>query len=75
MRTQQQAAYGEAFAKYAPIMRARWSKSTAAARHYAKADINAALFAQSGIDGNDAYIAKLYAELDAIRDAEMAARR
>jgi hypothetical protein len=69
------AAYNEAFAKYAPIMRARWIGKPAASLAYAKSDILAALHAQSGIDGNDAYVGKLYAELDAVRDAEHAAAR
>jgi acyl-CoA reductase-like NAD-dependent aldehyde dehydrogenase len=61
--------YEEAFAHYAPIMRERWARSTAAERAYASAEIRDVLKLH---DERIAYVAKLYAELDAIRDASMA---
>jgi len=54
------------------MMRVRWTGKCAASMSAAKADILATLELH---DGASAYVGKLYAELDAIRDAEMAMRR
>lgn len=63
--------YEEAYAFYAPMMRRRWARSTKAARAAAIADINAVL----KLHERGPYVGKLYAELDAVRDAEHASRR
>lgn len=58
--------YEAAYAFYAPIMRRRWRHSNSAKRHYAAADILDTMRLHSW----GPYMGKLYAELDAIRDAE-----
>ena len=63
------ATYEDAFAHYAPMYRAHWSRSRKEARDYAARDILATLKLH---DERTPYVGKLYAELDAIRDAELA---
>jgi len=63
------ATYEEAFAHYAPMYRAHWSRSRKADREAAVRDILATLKLHVQ---RSPYAAKLYAELDAIRDAELA---
>jgi hypothetical protein len=66
-------AYNEAYATFAPIMRARWtSKSAQASMDASKSDI---LETMKLHPIASAYVGKLYAELDAIRDAELAQRK
>jgi hypothetical protein len=65
--------YAESFAEWAPQMRQRWIGVTDVVRlFHAKADVLATLKLH---DEPSAYTGKLYAELDAIRDAELAIRR
>jgi hypothetical protein len=61
--------YEDAFAYYAPIYRHYWRLSRKEARDYARADILATLKLH---DERTPYVGKLYAELDAIRDADRA---
>lgn len=65
--------YGPAYAHWAPIMRERWvTPGYLPHRAAAKRDILETLALHPDLS---AYSAKLWAELDAIRDAELADRR
>ena len=61
--------YQVAYAQYAEFMRAKWRGRPARECNYARGDI-ARTMPHHPIDG--AYMGKLYAELDAIRDRMMA---
>jgi hypothetical protein len=64
--------YRAAYAQHAPVMRARWNGCTNAAKlDYAKQDI----YASMKVTESESYMGRLYAELDAIRDAEHAMTR
>jgi len=63
------ASYEEAFAHFAPIFRDMWKTRSVAACAAAKRDIVETLPLHQE---RNAYVGKLYAELDAIRDREAA---
>lgn len=66
------ALYCESYAHWAPLMRARWNKeSSEAAMKYVADDIMATL----ALHERGPYVGKLYAELDALRDAALAKRQ
>lgn len=74
-----QNAYGHAYAYWAPLYRARWTlgsrRDNSASIAFAKRDVQETLSIWSGPeDRSSAYVGKLYAELDAIRDLESAHR-
>jgi len=62
-----EAVYRAEYARLAPLYRQRWANAAVLALDHAKADILAAMLA---CGGDPAYDAKLYAELDAVRDRE-----
>lgn len=62
--------YCESYALQAPIMRLRHKKATLAQIAYATADVLATIELHPGMD--TAYCGKLWAELDALRDARAA---
>lgn len=66
--------YCQAFAAQAPLMRARYATASVAQCFYAKQDVLATIALEAG-QFDPAYIAKLYAELDAIRDRELSLAR
>jgi len=70
--------YRRAFAQWMPIMRDKWQgASDARVLDVAKIDVWECIVAQErepGGIGSPSYLGKLYAELDAIRDAQMALR-
>ena len=66
--------YGAEYARQYPIMRDKWRGRTLAECFAAKVDIFDTLTLHN-LEGAPAYVAKLYAELDAIRDYELATKR
>ncbi len=60
--------YEEAYAYYAPLYRKHWAISRHEARLAVIRDINETL----KLHERSPYVGKLYAELDAVRDAEAA---